>query len=254
MHGWGCSAYSWNRVLRPIADAGCVVFAPDVRGHGWSDKPLDPDRYTPDALGRWLLHLLDALDVPRAVLVGHSMGGAVVVRAALQGGARAAGLVLLAPVGFGAIPRTRLLRWVTPSFLDPVLPHLAARALIEVGLRTAYGAIGAPSARDVDEYWAPTADPDFVRATRLVAHAFEWAPKNPADLARLACPVHAILGERDHLVPGAHLRAHAPRLPGLRVDEVPRAGHVLAEEVPGVVIDAVVADARAWWHASPGAG
>lgn len=251
VHGWGCSAFSFNQVLRRIADAGCDVFAPDVRGHGWSDKPLDLACYTPDALGRWLVDVLDALGVERAVLVGHSMGGAVVLRAALQAPGRIAGLVQLAPVGFGDIPRTRLLRWLTPRLLDPLLPYLARRAVIGVGLRTGYGAIGAPCERDLDEYWAPTADPRFARAARLVAHAFEWAPGEPDVLARLDCPVHVLLGERDNLVAAAHVRAHAAGPPSLRIDEVPRAGHVLPEEVPDVVVRTVVDDAHAWWRPRP---
>ena len=247
VHGWGCSLYSYNKVLRPVADAGCDVWAPDVRGHGWSDKPLDPVRYTPDALGGWVIALLDRLRLDRVVLVGHSMGGAVVMRAALQAPDRVAGLLLLAPVGFGAIPRTRLLRMATPRWLDPVLPYLAWRALIAVGLRTGYGRIGRPSARDIDEYWAPTADPNFSRASRLVAHAFNWEPGDPKDLARVACPVHIVLGERDNLVPGGLARAHAERLARVQVDEVPGAGHVLPEEVPEVVVRTVIEDARAWW-------
>lgn len=249
VHGWGCSAYSYNRVLRRIADTGCDVLAPDVRGHGWSDKPIDPARYTPDALGAWLRATLDALGIPRAVLVGHSMGGSIVVRAAVQEPDRVAGLVLLAPVGFGVIPRTRLLRWLTPPALDPLLPFLATRAVIDVGIRTSWGTLGRPTARDIDEYWAPSADPDFARASRLVAHAFEWAPTNPADLARVACPVHAIIGTRDNLVPGAHLRAQGHRFARFRLDEVPDVGHLPAEEVPDLVVRAVGEDARAWWHA-----
>ncbi len=253
MHGWGCSAFSFNRVLRPIADAGCDVYAPDLRGHGWSDKPLDLALYTPDALGDWLLRVLDALRIERAVLVGHSMGGAVVLRAALREPARVAGLVLLAPVGFGAIPRIGLLRTLTPAPLVRVLPYLALRAVVGVGLRTGYGAIGAPSADDVDEYWAPTADPAFARAVRLVAHAFDWSPTDPEALARLACPAHVVLGERDNLISTPGVRAHAGRIAGLRVEEVPRAGHVLPEEVPDVVVRTVVDDARAWWRPDRGA-
>lgn len=253
VHGWGCSAFSFNRVLRPIADAGCSAYAPDLRGHGWSDKPLAAAAYTPDALGAWLGQVLDALGLERAVLVGHSMGGAVVLRTALQLPARVAGLVLLAPVGFGVVPRIGLLRTLTPGVLEPLLPRLALRAVVGLGLRTGYGAIGAPSADDVDEYWAPTADPAFARAVRLVAHAFDWAPSDPRALARVACPVHVVLGARDNLISSPNVRAHVGRLAGVRIDEVPRAGHVLPEEVPDVVVRAVVDDARAWWRPAHGA-
>jgi len=248
LHGWGCSAFSFNRVLRPIADAGGDVYAPDLRGHGWSDKPLDPAVYTADALGAWLCAVLDALRVERAVLVGHSMGGAVVLHAALRERARVAGLVLLAPVGFGEIPRIGLLRTLTPDLLDPVLPYLAFRAVVEVGLRTGYGDLGAPSADDVDEYWAPTADPAFARAVRRVAHAFDWRPTDAGVLSRLGCPAHVVLGERDNLISSPSVREHAAHVAGLRVDQIPRAGHVLPEEVPDVVVRTVVEDARAWWR------
>lgn len=246
VHGWGCSLYSFNRNLRAIADAGVVAIAPDVRGHGWSDKPLDQASYTPEALARWLLALLDVLAVPRAVLVGHSMGGAVVLRAALLAPERVAGLVLLAPVGFGDIPRTRLLRKLTPAALEPLMVACATRGVFGVGLRMGWGGLGAPTEADVDEYWAATADPRFVRATRLVAHAFEWDPTSAAELQRLRVPVRLLLGERDHLVPGELARSVVERLPGARVDVIAGAGHVLAEEAPLAVNAAVVEAARRW--------
>jgi pimeloyl-ACP methyl ester carboxylesterase len=246
VHGWGCSLYSFNRNLRAIADAGVVAIAPDVRGHGWSDKPLDQASYTPEALARWLIGVLDALEIPRALLVGHSMGGAIVLRAGLLAPDRVTGLVLLAPVGFGDIPRTRLLRRLTPAALEPLMVACATRGVFGVGLRMGWGVLGAPTEEDIDEYWAATADPRFVRATRLVAHAFEWDPTSPAELERLMVPVHLILGERDHLVPGALARRVVERLPAARVDVIPGAGHVVAEEAPAIVNAAIAEAARRW--------
>lgn len=246
VHGWGCSLYSFNRNLRAIADAGVVAIAPDVRGHGWSDKPLDQGSYTPEALARWLVALLDALAIPRALLVGHSMGGAIVLRAALVAPERVAGLVLLAPVGLNDIPRTRLLRRLTPAALEPLMIACATRGVFGVGLRMGWGTLGAPTEEDVDEYWAATADPRFLRASRLVAHAFEWDPTSPEDLRRLVVPVHLVLGERDHLVPGHLARSVVERLPGARVDVIPGAGHVVAEEAPAVVNETIVEAARRW--------
>lgn len=247
VHGWGCSAFTYHKNLRALADAGLDVYAPDLRGHGWSDKPLDVARYGADALADWLLGLLDVLGIRRAVVVGHSLGAGVVVRAALRDPARVAGLTLLAPVGFGPISRTRLLRLLGPAWTAPVLPFLARRAVFALGLRLGYGRLGRPSRDDVSEYWAPTADPAFVQAVRLISLAFDWEPADSEALTRLACPVHLVLGERDNLVSPAEARRRAAHLTTARVDVVPRAGHVLPEEVPDVVNAAVIADARAWW-------
>jgi hypothetical protein len=52
-----------------------VAIAPDVRGHGWSDKPLDQERYTPEALARWLVALLDALAIPARCSWGTRWAG-----------------------------------------------------------------------------------------------------------------------------------------------------------------------------------
>lgn len=247
VHGWGCSAYSFQRVLRPIADLGTRAVAVDLRGHGWSSKPLDVRAYTPEALAAWLLAVLDALGIPRAVVVGHSLGGSVVIEAALAAPARVAALVLIAPLGLSTVSRLRVLRQATPAVLAPLLPRLATLAAVRVGLAASYGPGHGPTARDVDEYWAPTADPHLALATRLVAHASDWAPASAARLQRVACPVHVLLGDHDNLIPVAAVRPLAAAFPHGTLDVLAGVGHVPADEVPERVVAAVatsLAEAR----------
>lgn len=247
VHGWGCSAYSFQRVLRPIADLGTRAVAVDVRGHGWSSKPLDVQAYTPDALAAWLFAVFDALAIPRAVVVGHSLGGSLAIEAALAAPARVAALVLVAPLGLSTVGRLRLLRQATPAVLAPLLPRLATRAAVRVGLAAAYGPGRGPTARDIDEYWAPTADPHLALATRLVAHASDWAPAGAARLQRIGCPVRVLLGDHDNLIPVAAVRPLAAAFPRGTLEVLRGVGHVPAEEVPERVVTAVAAsieDAR----------
>ena len=239
VHGWGCLAYSFHRVLRRIADAGPRAAAPDLRGHGWSSKPLDARLYTPDALADWVVAVLDALGIGRAVLLGHSLGGQIALEAALRAPDRVAGLVLVAPLGFSAVARIRQLRLATPGFLEPLLPYFATRAAVRVGLATSYGSGRGPSERDVDEYWAPTADRDLARATRLIAHASDWAP-GPADrLARVACPTHVVLGDQDNLIAVDAVRPLVAALPRATFEVLPGVGHVPIDEAPERVLAAV---------------
>lgn len=246
VHGWACSVYSWRHVLRPVADAGVRAIAVDLKGHGLSDKPLDLDGYTLPAMARHLDGIMDALRVERALLVGHSMGGAIALRQAIDAPARVAGLVLPAPVGFGAIDWMRVIPWVTPRPTDAILPHLAFRWTVSVGLWRAFGKLGRPTPRDVDEYWAPSADPAFPRAMRLLAHAFDWSRGRPEDLARVGCPTSIVFGERDHLVRPADAETLARHLRDVRIETVGRAGHALPDEVPAVVTAAVIDAAAAW--------
>ncbi len=244
LHGWGASAYGYRHVLRPTAAAGADAYAPDLRGHGWSAKPLDVAAYTPRALASWTLDFLDALALERVVLVGHSLGGAIALHTALEGRDRVAALVLLAPLGLYPMDRLEQLRRITPERLDRWLPRIAnVRALTALALRSAYGRLGHPTPRDVDEYWAPTADPAFAQAARLIFHADPWAALTPAQLGAIACPVEVVVGSRDNLIRSADL-ARTTMLPRASLDRVPDAGHVLADEVPARVL-AAIARARA---------
>lgn len=243
VHGWCCSAFTWRHVLASVAAEGRRAVAIDLRGHGRSDKPLDPALYTLPALGRHLIDVLDALAVERAVLVGHSMGGAVAVRATLDAPSRVGGLVLVAPVAFGAVPLMRLVRWLTPRAVEPAMARLSrargARLLVAAVLRLAHGGLRAADPRAVAEYWAPTREPEFARAMRLVAHAFDWSPGRPEELARVRVGTEVLFGTRDVLVHGRRAERYVRCIPDARLERVRGGGHVLPEEAPGVVTAAV---------------
>jgi len=95
-HAWGLSGDMWNAQLPALLEAGlrCVTY--DRRGHGRSDRPRNG--YDLDSLADDLAVLLSHLDASGAVLVGHSLGAAEVVRyLSRHGSGRAAGAVLSAP-------------------------------------------------------------------------------------------------------------------------------------------------------------
>lgn len=241
VHGWACSAYSFHRILRPIAELGMRAVAPDLRGHGWSSKPLAVRAYTPAALAQWLARVMDVLGIRRAVLLGHSLGGHLALEAALADPARVTGLVLLAPLGFSAVGRLRALRLATPAALAPVLPYLATRTAVRVGLVSSYGPHQWPTERDIDEYWAPTADPNMARAARLVVHASDWAPGPAERLRGVTCPVHVILGDHDNLIGVDAVRPMATALPRGTLEVLRDVGHVPIDEAPDRVLAAVAA-------------
>jgi pimeloyl-ACP methyl ester carboxylesterase len=178
------------------------------------------------------------------------MGGAVAVKAALEAPNRVRGLVLLAPVGFGTIDLMGLVRLATPDVVAPVLPYLVPRAAVTVALRLAYGRRGRASARDVDEYWAATRWPSFVRAMRLLLHGFEWAPGRAEELQRLRARALVLFGTRDRFVRPRSAEKYVACAPDARLSLVPDAGHVLPEEVPAEVNRAIVEFARALDDAS----
>lgn len=93
VHGNGGHAHWWDPVV-PSLWSGWRIVAPDLRGHGESDWPAEP-AYRLDALGDDLTAVVDALAPGRFALVGHSMGGRIVLWWAAQAPARVRGLGLL---------------------------------------------------------------------------------------------------------------------------------------------------------------
>src|ERR1700726_1956055 len=81
-HGFPESWYSWRRQLDALAAAGFRAVAPDMRGYGKSDRPEAIDQYTIYHLVGDLVGLLDALETPKAVIVGHDWGATVAWQAA----------------------------------------------------------------------------------------------------------------------------------------------------------------------------
>ncbi|AHG91980.1 hypothetical protein J421_4443 [Gemmatirosa kalamazoonensis] len=244
VHGWACSIYTWRRNLRAVADAGARVFAFDLTGHGLSDKPLDYRWYSVPAQAQQLREVLDGLGLDRVLLVGHSMGAAISLRLAIDTPERVAGLVLAAPVGFGAISLMRYLAAITPPPVEAILPYIAQRWWFRVGLWRAYGRLGHASARDVDEYYAPTQFPAFLRILCRLSRAFTWTAGDPAELGRVRCPTTVLFAGRDHLVKHDSCRPFVRCLPHAEVKVEPQAGHTLAEEAPGLVNEAVLRTLR----------
>ena len=83
-HGFPDTSYTWRRQMRAIASCGYRAIAPDMRGYGRSSAPEDASLYTPLHTAGDLVGLLDALKVPRAVIVGHDWGATHAWNAALM--------------------------------------------------------------------------------------------------------------------------------------------------------------------------
>lgn len=102
VHANGFNARTYLELLRPLAEAGRRILAPDLRGHGRTT--LDTDTTGRRGWGDHaedLAALLDAVDAPPLVLAGHSMGGTSSLLAAERRPDRVSGLMLFDPVILG---------------------------------------------------------------------------------------------------------------------------------------------------------
>jgi non-heme chloroperoxidase len=130
LHGYTDSWFSFSRVL-PLFRSDLRVVAPDLRGHGDSSRPPVPESETGHPVSGYritdlsddVLQLMQALKIPDAVVVGHSMGSFVARRVAALAGPRVTKLVLL---GAGPSSKTagiRELKEAVDALSDPVDPE-----------------------------------------------------------------------------------------------------------------------------------
>lgn len=94
IHGLTRNSADFEGVAPAIAALGRRVLAIDVRGRGRSDHDPDPSRYRPDVYANDVLLVLDALAISRAIFVGTSMGGLIIMLLAVIAPERIEGAVL----------------------------------------------------------------------------------------------------------------------------------------------------------------
>ena len=120
VHGMAGSSSTWRDVLPKLAQRFTVV-APDLPGHGESDKPLQD--YSLGAHANSLRDLMIALGIDRATVVGQSLGGGVAMQLAYQYPRHCERLVLVSSGGLGAEVSWMLRALTLPGveYLMPVL-------------------------------------------------------------------------------------------------------------------------------------
>lgn len=221
VHGAGGSHLYWPAALRRLP--GATVYAVDLPGHGRSGGAGREriEDYAADILG-WM----DGVGLPRGVLVGHSMGGAIAQMTALMAPERVAGLVL---VGSGARLR------VAPAILEGILQD--ARGTVALVTEWA---------------WGPGADPALVARSRRMMEGVParvvWGDFAACDrfdvrerIGEITAPTLVITGSEDRMTPPPFGQWLAERIPGAHFVLVEGAGHMVMlekpEDVAGVVRD-----------------
>jgi pimeloyl-ACP methyl ester carboxylesterase len=233
VHGLGLDTRMWDDQTDALAGVARVIRY-DARGFGRSSRHDDETPYTH---GEDLWALLDGIDVGKAVLVGHSMGGRTVLEAALTAPERTLALGVLAPVLDGV-------RWDDKSW--------AGMQAVDAGLRER-GLDGAKEAWLAHEFFQPAGrSPELARRLAEMVSAYSgvhWTSPDPHGphpdclhlLPMITCRTAVLIGGLD--VPGFRVMSEtiADGVPDARLHVVPDAGHMVNMEAPAAV-NAVLLD------------
>lgn len=210
MHGLACDHTTWDRVIEQLAEHYTVI-APDLLGHGLSDKPRAD--YTLGGYANGMRDLLTVLGVERATVVGHSFGGGIAMQFGYQFPERTERIILVAPGGLGpevtvAIKLVQAFGWeqVMRVLTRPGIRHAGV-----AGLR-ALSRLDNRHTRDLGELAAifdSWKDPRTRFAIRhLVRAVIDWKGQivTMTDRAYLTetMPMSVIWGRDDQILPSKH--------------------------------------------------
>ena len=212
LHGFPASARLWARVMPSLVAAGFRVLAPDLAGYGASRAA--PDRGVDMASqARWMLELLDALAVPRVVLIAHDVGSAAAQIMVAEAPQRVRGLVVLDGVcgAEWAMDAVASIRDWPPADAHRLFPVLARRLGGTSGMRELLAEYQGEegglrlirAARDLDprqtEHLGERLRASAVPALVLWGEADRFLP-----VASVARPLAALLDAPLQLLPGGH--------------------------------------------------
>jgi pimeloyl-ACP methyl ester carboxylesterase len=240
IHGMGGSSSSWRELVPKLATKYRVI-APDLLGHGQSDKPRGD--YSVGAFAVWLRDLLDTLGIPKATIVGHSLGGGIAMQFAHQHRDYCQRLILISSGGLGGDVGS-LLRIMSLPGSELLLTLLASRPVLLAGnaLRIRLSIDGKTTRFSETlraQEWLTDRDSRaaFLRTLRSVV---DRRGQSVCALSRLHrnsdLPSLIITGDQDRVIPVAHAHAAHAALPDSRLYVLPDVYHHPHAECPDTVV------------------
>ncbi len=245
LHGMACDHTTWDPIIRRLARRHTVI-APDLLGHGRSDKPRAD--YSVGGYANGMRDLLTVLGIDRVTVVGHSLGGGVAMQFAYQFPERTERLALIAPGGLG--------REVTPIIRAVTLP----------GFHTAMGLVTLPGVRHVisgamrqlNRFDHPVVR-DLGEIADIVDHMVDRRERTALVHIVRACvdlrgqvitmvdrayltqemPLCLIWGEDDLVIPAEHAERIRSVAPSAQVSVIPDCGHFPHKDEPELVVSAL---------------
>ncbi|WP_339731805.1 alpha/beta hydrolase [uncultured Pseudomonas sp.] len=231
LHGTSASLHTWEGWVTSL-QAKRRVISLDLPGFGLTGPFPDGD-YRMSHYSAFLAHVLDQLQVPRAVVAGNSFGGQLAWQFALDHPQRVERLVLVDSAGY---PRNATsipigFRLAQIPALAPLMANLLPRQMIEASIRNVYGDPSKVSDELIDRYYELTlraGNREALRQRFIQAEAGQGFTR----IAELKVPTLIIWGGRDELIPPDNAERFKRDIQGSRLVLFDDLGHVPQEEDP----------------------
>lgn len=211
VHGFADSTFTWHKNVSALLANGLRIIMVDQPGLGRSDMPPQPYAYSIENQADAVLRLADALGLTRFNLMGHSMGGGIVLYIALKEPERVKTAVVVDPACFRP-PRRLSMTYPLVKYLAPLL---AGRWSVRLALKDVYCDDDKVDAVLVEEYFQPMQREGYWAVLAALQKEY-FSPAFDQMTSRYGAfraPLLIIWGEQDRWLPisyGSDLRAQIP--------------------------------------------
>lgn len=226
LHGVMGNSESWKPQVEHFRDKRRIVVF-DLRGHGQSDKP--PEKYSIKQFSEDLFSFMKNLEIEKAIIAGHSMGGMIALKFALDHQEMVERLILIdtaAKVSFG-----RKLLLSISKFLMNISYESFVRRYISITLRKSYSQSELEKAQE-----------KVLKTPKYVAKSCFAAIKDfdvTSELASIQVPTFIVHGSEDTQQPLSQAKYMKGHIPEAELVIIEGAGHAAVIESPEKIWEAI---------------
>ncbi|MBI9074534.1 MAG: alpha/beta hydrolase [Desulfatibacillum sp.] len=233
IHGFGSSTYTWREVIPPLSNRGFHVIALDMRGFGWSDKPLDGD-YTPHALMEDVNAFLEAKGLSRVVYAGNSLGGFVGAMLALEHPDKVKKLILVDAAGEPTDTHPGVIKLAKWEHAAEAMKATAGSWIIRQNLESAAYDKKVVTKERVLAYFERMQTVGAIDAMVSLAQNTDFFSlySFATCLPNITAPTLIIWGENDTWIPLECAHKYNQDIPDSTLVVIPECGHIPQEEKP----------------------
>lgn len=230
IHSLGADSKDWTRVIPELSkEIRCIVL--DLRGHGQSDKPNQP--YTMSLFVKDIVTLLDQLGISSAYFCGTSMGGFIVLEAALKYPERVRGIILVDSSPY--LPEHTIKisgKWVETLLND------GPEALVEIQVKDVFHPIFSRRHQEIVNMYKESKKNPSSETLGLINKGLQTEPIDyRKKLKGIKAPTLIIHGQDDKIIPVGNAEFIHKQVPNSQLAIFPLCGHALLLERPQFFVD-----------------
>ena len=232
LHGFASSTYTWEKVIPYLTGQGYHVWALDMKGFGWSDKPEDA-KYDTVTLMQEVNKWMDVIGLKDVVFVGNSLGGAIAVLMALEHPDKTDRLILIDSAGY-PIKKPLVIRMAKMPFAGEITRLFFGRCVVESILKEVFFNDDMVTEEKIDAYFHRMSTENAVDAQTALARSFDFEALSSYTrrIPDIKNRTLIIWGENGEWIPLESGHKFRKDLSNSTLVILPECGHIPQEEKP----------------------